>query len=47
MSITLSLVNILSIHKTAVGCQLDIVRTLADCLYHVTFTIMRASPTWW
>ena len=47
MSITLSLANILSIHKTAVGCQLDIVKTLADCRCHVTFTIMRASPTWW
>ena len=47
MSITLSLENISSIHKTAVGCQLDIVRTLADCLYHVIFTIMRASQTWW
>ena len=47
MSITLSLANISSIRKTAVGCQLDIVGTLADYLYHVIFTIMRASPTWW
>ena len=35
--------------KTDEGCQSGIMKTslLADCLCHVIFTIMIASPTWW